>query len=93
MAERDHWYSIQHGEGGTLWSRGHLPPWQNGGITPEDGNGDPEYPRAQQRMHLQHIIFGHVDEGLRATLLHDHEEGSWDPLTRLRELITHCFGS
>ena len=38
-------------------------------------------------MHLQRIISVYVDDGLRATLLLNHEEeGSWDSLVGFREL-------
>ena len=54
---------------------------------PENWDGDPEFPHSKQRAHLQRMIRGHVDDGLRATLLLNHEEeGSWDSLVRLHEL-------
>ena len=60
---------------------------QLGRTTPGDGDSDQEIPHAHQRMHLQRIISGHVDGGLCATLLLNHEEeGSQDSLVRLPEL-------
>ena len=77
--------SIRHGEE-VAPSSIQASPRENRSVTPEDGDGDPEFPHSHQRMHLQRIISGHVDDGLRAALQQTHEEeGSWDSLARLRE--------
>ena len=69
MGERDLlWCSLCHGEEAAP-SSSQASSCERRGITPEDGDGDPAFPHSQQRMHLQRIISGHVDDGLRATLL------------------------
>ena len=57
------------------------------GITPDDGDGDPEHPHTRKRTQVQSLITAHIDAGVREGLLQMHEgEGSWAARTRLAEL-------
>ena len=57
------------------------------GITPDDGDNDPEHPHTRKRTQVQSLITAHIDAGVREGLLQMHEgEGSWAARTRLAEL-------
>ena len=57
------------------------------GMTPEDGDGDDEHPRARKRMKVQGVTTLWIDKCVREGLLQMHEgEGSWTACTRLSEL-------
>ena len=55
------------------------PPARTEGSHLRTGTVTRSFPHAQQRMHWQRMISGHVDDGLRARLmLKIEEEGSWN---------------
>ena len=55
------------------------PPARTEGSHLRTGTVTRSFPHAQQRMHLQRMISGHVDDGLRAALLLNlEEEGFWN---------------
>ena len=57
------------------------------GMTPEDGDGDDEHPRARKRIKVQGVTTLCIDKCVREGLLQMHEgEGSWTACTRLSEL-------